>query len=223
MSDVNDQENQPVGSHINVILLGINDNKEIQGKIDTGASQTSLGVKNLQVTDNAGGGKTVSFEFNDKQYKMNAAGEQEIKTADNGTDKRPVINISVKHNENTVPNIDVNLNNRDGMDDQLLIGMDLIEKLNLTIKPHQSKSEESEEVTVNTTDTTNVDDTPTSTQDHSSDLPINVVKPVGDAPLDVDPIQQILDIVNKHPEITIKQLLSRIKTEAYSNIDKLQY
>lgn len=118
-----------MGTNPDVILLGLNDNQPIKAKVDTGAGSCSLNAKNIKFDDHS-----VSFHFNNRHYKMGLYAKHDIQTADGGSEIRPVIKLSVRINNESVPDVSVNLNDRGQLDD-FLIGMNLIEKLNVKIDP----------------------------------------------------------------------------------------
>ena len=118
-----------MGTRPTVVLLGLNDNQSIQAKVDTGAGSCSLNAKNIKFDDHS-----VSFDFNNRHYKMGLYAKHDIQTADGGSEIRPVIKLSVRINNESVPDVSVNLNDRGQLDD-FLIGMNLIEKLNVKIDP----------------------------------------------------------------------------------------
>lgn len=118
-----------MGTNPDVILLGLNDNQPIKAKVDTGAGSCSLNAKNIKFDDHS-----VSFDFNNRHYKMGLYAKHDIQTADGGSEIRPVIKLSVRINNESVPDVSVNLNDRGQLDD-FLIGMNLIEKLNVKIDP----------------------------------------------------------------------------------------
>lgn len=106
----------------------INLNQKFQCKIDTGASCCSFGVTDIH--DNNG---YVTFNLNDKTYKMNCD-YQVIQTSE-GEEKRPVVLFNCKINDEVHDKIQFNLNDRTHMPDQVLIGLNLIEKLSGKINP----------------------------------------------------------------------------------------
>jgi|LakMenEpi03Aug12_release.lakeMendotaPanAssembly.Ray.scaffolds.fasta_scaffold00131_32 hypothetical protein len=118
-----------IGSYVNVELIGINNGKLINGKVDTGAACCSLDAKNIQIDD-----EFVTFAFNNRSYKLKMVSKQQIQTADGGVEERPVVQLTCKINNDTV-DIQVNLNDRSNLE-PFLIGMNLIDKLNCKIDPN---------------------------------------------------------------------------------------
>ena len=113
----------------NVIILGINSNEPINGKIDTGAECCSLNAQDIKTKEDV-----VEFTFKDSRYRMDLSNQHEIKTADGGSELRPVVSVSCKVDGNVYKDILMNLNDRGDLGD-LLIGMNLIDHLNITGKP----------------------------------------------------------------------------------------
>lgn len=122
----NDQKDLGVKASIELIDL----HKTFDCKIDTGASCCSLGVSNIECNDNI-----VQFELDDKIYKMNCS-KQTIQTADGGEEERPVVKFNCKINDEVHEKVQFNLNDRSDLPDQVLIGMNLIEKLKCKIDPN---------------------------------------------------------------------------------------
>ena len=121
--------NESIETEKNVIILGINSNNPIAGKIDTGAECCSLNAQDIKINNDV-----VEFTFNDSRYRMDLSNQHEIKTADGGSELRPVVSVSCKVDDNVHKDILINLNDRGDMGD-LLIGMNLIDHLNITNKP----------------------------------------------------------------------------------------
>jgi hypothetical protein len=118
-----------IGQHVDITIMGLNNNQPIKSKVDTGAACCSLNAKNIKLTDS-----TVEFEYGNSKYKFNLSGHQQIETADNGVEERPVITVTCKLGNEVIKNVQVNLNDRTGLDD-FLAGVNLLKHTNSTIDP----------------------------------------------------------------------------------------
>lgn len=99
--------------------------REISGdykaRIDTGAKMTSMHAENVQVD-----GNTVSFETRHSRVKgVPLAGMVDVKTSDS-VEKRPIVTLTVNIEGQTLPNVDINLNDRSKMDEDVLIGRNVL-------------------------------------------------------------------------------------------------
>lgn len=112
-------------SVVSVEILGFSD--ALEGKIDTGAAQSSLHATEIEVE-----GDRVTFVLNDRRYRTTAKSSQNVSSADGGSQSRPVIAVSLTIAGQTV-DVDINLNDRSGMPQQLLVGQDVIKAANLVI------------------------------------------------------------------------------------------
>lgn len=112
-------------SVVSVEILGFSD--PIEGKIDTGAAQSSLHAEEIEVD-----GDRVTFVLNDRRYRTSVKSSQEVSSADGGQQSRPVVTLTLTISGKTI-DVDVNLNDRSEMPQQLLIGQDVIKGADLVI------------------------------------------------------------------------------------------
>lgn len=112
-------------SVVSVEIMGFSD--PIEGKIDTGAAQSSLHAEEIEVE-----GDRVTFVLNDRRYRTTAKSTQEVSSADGGQQSRPVITLSLTIAGKQI-DVDVNLNDRSDMPQQFLIGQDVIKGADLVI------------------------------------------------------------------------------------------
>lgn len=112
-------------SVVSVDILGFSD--PIEGKIDTGAAQSSLHAEEIEVD-----GDRVTFVLNDRRYRTSVKSSQEVSSADGGQQSRPVVTLTLTISGKTI-DVDVNLNDRSEMPQQLLIGQDVIKGADLVI------------------------------------------------------------------------------------------
>lgn len=113
-------------SVLSVEILGFSD--QIEGKVDTGAAQSSLHATEIEVS-----GGQVSFVFNDRRYRTNVHQSQDVSSADGGTQSRPVVLLNITINGKNLPEVPVNLNDREQMPQKFLIGQDIIKAADFII------------------------------------------------------------------------------------------
>lgn len=133
-----DYENRTIGTYLDVVLIGFNQDQAIHGKVDTGAQFCSLHAENVQVKrDPFGTGEEeiVTFVFNKMRYSMNLEQYQAISSADGGTEQRPVVRFDVRIKDAIYHDILFNLNDRSHMEDPLLIGTNLLQKGKYLVDP----------------------------------------------------------------------------------------
>lgn len=111
---------------VTVTIQGITE--QFEAKIDTGAEQTSLHADAIQVTSD-----TVIFKINDRVYRADLEAEQAISSADGGEKSRPVIRAMIEVEGETVDTL-INLNDRSGMPQPMLIGQDVIRSAGFTLQ-----------------------------------------------------------------------------------------
>lgn len=102
-------------------------NKAIDGKIDTGATTSSLHASNIK-TDR--GGTRVSFvceELSPNVITLEMDGAQEVHSADNGGDVRPTVKFDIEINGVMLKGMTFNLNDRSKMDSPLLVGQNILQ------------------------------------------------------------------------------------------------
>lgn len=136
------QDGVKIGLNTDISISGFNGDNPIRAKVDTGAQYCSLHASDLEVsTDEITRNSIATFTYNEYKYKMNVAGFQAVSSADGGTTNRPSIKLNVRINEQFIPDIVFNLNDRSNMDFPILIGMNLIEAGKFVIDPSLTEME----------------------------------------------------------------------------------
>ncbi len=110
-------------------------NREIQGKVDTGATTSSLHASDIQVNRDR---NTVTFhcsELSDNLITLDLDGAQEVHSADAGGQTRPVVTMDVEIDGTPVKGASFNLNDRSQMDIPVLIGQNILKAGNFMIDP----------------------------------------------------------------------------------------
>lgn len=121
-----------IGHKISIVLRGFNGNNSIKAKVDTGATMCSLDANFLSDNPWKPGDETVTFEFGDRRVTMSCT-SQGVKSADGGTEYRPVVKFDVELpvedpqvTNKTLKGVQFNLNDRSGMPDKILLGQNFI-------------------------------------------------------------------------------------------------
>lgn len=135
-------EEQQLGYNENIVLYGFNQNQPIMAKIDTGADMCCLHATNISVS-----GNTVSFSYNNQQYRMPLDSTMDVQQADSGNNSRPVVKFAVIIDDVNLSDVQFNLNDRSQMDSDILIGRNLLDVHQFTIVTGKNASESVEMVT----------------------------------------------------------------------------
>lgn len=112
-------------------------NRRLQGKVDTGATTSSLHAFDIKIDKQR---NTVTFqcpEISDNLITLDLDGAQEVHSADAGGQTRPVIKLDVEINGTPVNDASFNLNDRSNMDIPVLIGQNILKAGNFTIDPNK--------------------------------------------------------------------------------------
>lgn len=116
--------------HIPIEIYGIG-TEPFEAKVDTGAQCCSLGATDIKCD-----GELVEFTINGRRYRTACVGMQNIQTS-NGTEDRPVIEVNCKVKGSMLRKVQFNLNDRSDLEDQILLGMNLLNHLDLNIDSHE--------------------------------------------------------------------------------------
>jgi ribosomal protein S6--L-glutamate ligase len=133
--DLENNSNNIIGTVTNIIIKNFNDEKPIEARIDTGATNSSINGKDIEIKDN-----TVKFTFGKYRYKFYLSRIAKIKTPDSETEERPVINVDVSINGNIIRNVEFNINERDHMKYDVILGRSVLDLANVLIDPKISNT-----------------------------------------------------------------------------------
>lgn len=144
-STVTISKDRIIGDQIKITLLGFNKHEPIVAKVDTGAEISSLHAENIRVSKDTNN-PTVKFTFDGREYSMPIDDHHGVKTADNGTEYRPVVrfNVKIDGGQGALTDIQFNLNDRSNMPNKILLGKNFLDKGKFIIDPSQQN--ESEEI-----------------------------------------------------------------------------
>lgn len=124
-----DQQNI-IGNEVEVTFATMG-NRKLAGKVDTGATTSSLHATNVRVS-----GERVQFvcpDISTNAITMDLAGAQEVHSADGGGQQRPMVKFDIVINGQTMQGVIFNLNDRSNMDDPVLIGQNILQAGNFII------------------------------------------------------------------------------------------
>lgn len=129
---------QLVGDTVRVVFTNLSSPREIQGKIDTGATVSSLHADRYQIK-----GTNIEFEckpLTDHVITVPLKTQHAVKSPDGGTVYRPVIELDVKVNGKLIKGAMFNLNDRSHMDQPVLIGQNVLQAGKFYVDPSRTES-----------------------------------------------------------------------------------
>lgn len=125
-----------IGSQIELILLGFNNNQGIMAKVDTGASFCSLHATDISTApSNYEEGEMVTFTYNKQAYRMPVINKQSVQNSDGGITYRPVVKFNVSMSNKTYEDVLFNLNDRSDMTHEILLGQNLLKQSRVLVDP----------------------------------------------------------------------------------------
>jgi hypothetical protein len=131
---------QLIGDIAMVKFTSLSSPKELQGKVDTGATISSLHADHYKIN-----GNTVTFvcePLGPNSLTVPLKTQHAVKSPDGGTHYRPVVVLNVKVNGKLLNNIEFNLNDRGNMDQPVLIGQNLLQTGKFYVDPSRKEAVE---------------------------------------------------------------------------------
>jgi ribosomal protein S6--L-glutamate ligase len=125
-----EQENI-IGTVTSVVISHFNDGAPLEARVDTGANTSSIAGEDIKID-----GNSVKFKFNNVIYKFHLLRTVKIKQAD--SDKvmeRPVIRVDITINGIKLHNIEMNVNTREHMKYEVLLGRTALSQAAILINP----------------------------------------------------------------------------------------
>lgn len=117
-------------------------NKTTKGKVDTGATTSSLHATDITINKDR---NTVTFSspaVSDNVVTMDLAGSQDVHSADGGGNERPIVKFDVEINGIPVQGALFNLNDRSNMDTMVLIGQNVLKAGDFQIDVNKDEAPE---------------------------------------------------------------------------------
>lgn len=118
-----------IGTVDKIIIKYFNDEKPIDARIDTGAEYSSINGSNINLTD-----ETISFSFGDYRYRFSLLKSVKIVSA-NGKESRPIIRVDIDINGNILHNVEFTVNDREGLNYDVLLGRRALAQANILVNP----------------------------------------------------------------------------------------
>ena len=117
-------DQQVIGNEVEVNFTSLG-NRSLMGKVDTGATTSSLHATNIKVA-----GNRVTFvceHLSNNAITMELSGAQEVHSADGGGQQRPIVKFNIDIAGKAMSGVAFNLNDRSNMDDPVLIGQNILQ------------------------------------------------------------------------------------------------
>lgn len=131
---MNDDKRAVIGDFVELRFTDLASSQFVRGKVDTGATICSLHCEGHKIDEAS---NQITFKcstLSPNSITMPLSDRQAVKNAD-GTEYRPVVELSVKVDDVVVEKVKFNLNDRSSMDCPVLIGQNLIKAGKFLIDP----------------------------------------------------------------------------------------
>lgn len=132
------RSDQLIGDIANIKITSLSSPRELKGKVDTGATISSLHADSYKIN-----GNTVTFTcepLGPNSVTIPLKTQHAVKSPDGGTHYRPVIELNVKVNGKLLNNVLFNLNDRGNMDQPVLIGQNLLQAGKFFVDPTRNEA-----------------------------------------------------------------------------------
>lgn len=165
--------------------------RTVEGKVDTGATTSSLHAEQIEITQQ-GGGKVVRFvcpQLSSNVITLPLDGVQEVHSADAGGVERPIVSMDVTIDGHHIESATFNLNDRSGMDSQVLIGQNILQPGGFVVDPSLGNDHEDKQTRPDITEA-------------------------------VDKHRQIQDAIRvlSENDVSLSEIITYLRTEAVNNI-----
>jgi hypothetical protein len=137
-------EPNTIGDVVRVKITSLPSSQELKGRVDTGATVSSLHAEKWNIVGDQV--KFVSKDLSPNVITTKLIDKQAVKSADGGTEYRPVIEFNIKINDKQMQQMQFNLNDRGQMEFPLLIGQNVLEKGKFLIDPSINEDIKKDEI-----------------------------------------------------------------------------
>ncbi len=131
------RSDQLIGDLATVKFTSFSSPRELKGKVDTGATISSLHADNYKIN-----GTTVTFTctpLGPNSVTIPLKTQHAVKSPDGGTNYRPVVELNVKINGKLMNNVLFNLNDRGNMEQPVLIGQNILQAGKFFVDPTRNE------------------------------------------------------------------------------------
>jgi hypothetical protein len=135
------EQGQTLGNDVEVRFSSVG-NKTTHGKVDTGATTSSLHATNISVNKERNSVSFSSAAISDNVVTMDLEGGQAVHSADGGAQARPTVKFDIEINGTPIQGALFNLNDRGNMDTMVLIGQNVLKAGNFVIDVNKDTSPE---------------------------------------------------------------------------------
>jgi len=194
--DMNNNEKRTIGSEATVRFTRFN--KDTTGKVDTGATTSSLHATRISLNSDGSQVQFLSPCLSNNMVTLDITSKQEVHSADGGGNTRPVITLDIEIDGTPLTGVEFNLNDRSGMDSQILIGTNIIEAGNFVVDIHQDNDTEqpTEDALVTQNDTNAIE---------------------GNAVDREAKIREAIEVL-RNSDVTLEEMLTYLKNEAITKL-----
>jgi hypothetical protein len=126
------ESGQTLGNDVEVRFSSVG-NKTTHGKVDTGATTSSLHATHISVNKERNSVSFSSAAISDNVVTMELEGGQAVHSADGGEQARPTVKFDIEINGTPIQGALFNLNDRSNMDTMVLIGQNVLKAGNFVI------------------------------------------------------------------------------------------
>lgn len=196
-------EPNTIGSVVKVKVVNLPSSSEIKGKVDTGATISSLHAERYKIT-----GDQIQFvcpELSPNVISMPLDDRQSVKSADGGVEYRPVIRLNIKVNDQLMQDVQFNLNDRGQMQYPMLIGQNVLQQGKYLIDPSMQEGVENEEVDWDTL------------YENLGEISVETKEPMTD-----EEVKGLLEYL-KSSNITFADLMVHVKTDLTESLFDVTY
>lgn len=124
--------------------------RSVEGKVDTGATTSSLHATNITINKQRNQVTFLSPDLSDNLVTLDLDGSQEVHSADAGGVTRPTVSLSVEVDGVPLNSATFNLNDRSKMDSSVLIGQNILKAGGFMIDPSKDQAPQRTEVVQDT-------------------------------------------------------------------------